>query len=117
MTKARIASLALLLAAFLLIPGLAFSAPPQNPSGKASARQTLTLTGTVTEKGALLRASADQKLYRVLNSETLRHLEGQLVTLKARILPEKGLLYVEAVRAESSAPNDAFRLSDAAFRR
>ena len=117
MARRRFVSLAVLLVVFLLIPGLALSTPPQKTSSKPSARASLTLTGTVSEKGAVLLSSVDQKLYRVLNSETLKHLEGQLVTLKARILSENGKLYVEAVRAESHAPNDTFRLGDAAFRR
>jgi len=113
----RAISFAVLLFVFLLLPVLSLGTPPQNAATKPSAQQTLILTGKVSEKGAMVISSTDQKLYRVLNSETLKHLEGQLVTLKARLLPEKSQLYVEAVRAESPAPDDAFRPSDAAFRR
>lgn len=124
MTLRRIVSLALLAAAGILILSRpALGAPPQNTSGQSGAKRkkalTLQLTGTVSEKGALLMSAADQKIYHVLNSETLKHLEGQLVTLKARLLPEKGQLYVTAVRANSApAPSDVMaRLDDAAFRR
>jgi len=93
----KIVSLALFPAALLLVPGLMIGVPFQDSSSKASTKATLTLTGTVWEKGALLLAAADQRIYRVLNSETLKHLEGQLVTLKALLLAEKGHLYVTAV--------------------
>jgi len=116
MKNLRILSFAVLLVAFLLVPGTALDVPPQNASNTSSAQRPLVLTGTVSQKGPLL-TSADQRLYRILNSETLKHLEGQLVTLKARVLPEKDQLYVEAVRAQSPAPNETFHLSDAAFRR
>jgi hypothetical protein len=90
----------------------------QNSAGKPAAKDHLILSGTVSEKGALLLSSADQKLYHVLNFELLRHLEGQLVTLKARYLPEKDQLYVIAVRAESAPrQSNSFHLDDAAFRR
>jgi len=113
----RIFSLALVSTALLLLPSPGFSAPQQqNSSGKTSEKQ-LTLTGMVSEKGALLLCAADQKLYHVLNAETLKHLEGQLVTLKARFLEEKGQLYVTAVRAESTVLPVTFHLDDAAFRR
>jgi len=114
----NIFSLALSPVALLLVPGLMIGVPPQDPSNKPSTKETLTLTGTVSEKGALLLAAVDQKIYRVLNSETLKHLEGQVVTLKARFLPEKGQLYVTAVRGEAPAPSTStFRPDDAAFRR
>jgi hypothetical protein len=71
----------------------------------------------MTERGALLLCSADQKLYHVLNSEQPRHLEGQLVTLKARYLPGKDRLYVIAVRADSAPRDNSFHLDDATFRR
>ena len=93
-------SLALSPAALLLVPGLMIGVPPQEPTTEASTKETHTLTGKVSEKGALLLSPADQKFYHVLNSETLQHLEGQLVTLTARFLPEKGQLYVTAVRVD-----------------
>jgi hypothetical protein len=70
----------------------------------------------VAEKGAVLRCEADQKLYKILNSETLRHLEGQYVAIKARFLAEKGVYYVTAVRASHDAA-EPIVLSDVAFRR
>ena len=87
-------------------------------AAKPPAKDHLLLSGTVSEKGALLLCSANQKLYHVLNSELLRHLEGQLVTLKARYLPGNDQLYVIAVRADSAARDmPFFHLDDAAFRR
>ena len=117
MALGRIFSLALVSTALLFLPSLASSVPQQKPSAQTTDRQqTLTLTGTVSEKGALL-SCADQKLYHILNAETLKHLEGQLVTLKARFLAEKGQLYVTAVRAEATVVPVSFHLEDAAFRR
>jgi hypothetical protein len=93
-------------------------APAQDSAAaKPPATDQLLLSGTVSEKGALLLCSANQKLYHVLNSELLRHLEGQLVTLKARYLPGKDQLYVIAVRADSASHDKSFHLDDAAFRR
>ena len=87
-----------------------------SPVAKPPAKDQLLLSGTVSEKGASLICS--QKLYHVLNSELLRHLEGQLVTLKARYLPVNDQLYVIAVRADSPARDKSFfHLDDAAFRR
>ena len=87
-------------------------------AAKPPAKDHLLLSGTVSEKGALLLCSANQKLYHVLNSELLRHLEGQLVTLKARYLPGNDQLYVIAVRADSAAHDKSFfHPGDAAFRR
>jgi len=87
-------------------------------AAKPPAKDHLLLSGTVSEKGALLLCSANQKLYHVLNSELLRHLEGQLVTVKARYLPGKDQLYVFAVRADSAAHDKSFfHPGDAAFRR
>jgi len=87
-------------------------------AAKPPAKDQLLLSGTVSEKGALLIGSANQKLYHVLNSELLRHLEGQLVTLKARYLPGNDQLYVIAVRADSASRDKSFfHLDDAAFRR
>lgn len=117
MKKLRIFSFMVLLVVFLLAPLMALGAPPQDSSGKTPSQRALILTGMVSQKGAVLLSSADQKLYRILNAETMKHLEGQLVTLKARLLPEKGQLYVEAVRAQSPAPDETFRPGDAAFRR
>ncbi len=115
MTKLR--TLLLILIGLLVLPMTAHGAPPQTVASPASSKQQLlTLTGKVTKKGALLLCTADQKLYQVLNSETLLHLEGEYVTLKARFLPEKGQLYVTAVRA-STSPEDSIKHDDAAFRR
>jgi hypothetical protein len=55
-------------------------------------------------------------VYKILNSETLRHLEGQYVAIKARFLSEKGVYYVTAVRA-SRDTTEPIVLSDVAFRR
>ena len=98
---------------FAAAPALAQS----SASAKPPASDHLLLSGTVSQRGALLLCSADQKLYHVLNSELLRHLEGQLVTLKARYLPGKDQLYVIAVRADSAPRDNSFHLDDAAFRR
>lgn len=109
---------ALYFVALLIFASPALAAPAQNSAAKPPAKDHLILSGTVSEKGAALLSSADQKLYHVLNSELLRHLEGQLVTLKARYLPGKDQLYVIAVRAESApSKGDSFHLDDAAFRR
>jgi hypothetical protein len=118
MALGRIFPLGLVSTALLFLPSLASSVPQQQkPSAQTTDKhETLTLTGTVSEKGALL-SCADQKLYHILNAETLKHLEGQLVTLKARFLAEKGQLYVTAVRAEATGLPVAFHLEDAAFRR
>jgi hypothetical protein len=82
--------------------------PPQDPPDKTSAKGSFTLTGTVAEKGALLLSTAGQKMYRVWNSGMLKPLDGQLVTLKAGVLPEKRQLYVTAVRLESLDRQPAF---------
>ena len=100
-----------------LIVSAAPALAQNSASAKPPASDHLLLSGTVSQKGALLLCSADQKLYHVLNSELLRHLEGQLVTLKARYLPEKDQLYVIAVRADSAPRDYSFHLDDAAFRR
>jgi hypothetical protein len=114
MSLRRIFSVTLLLAALLRVPVLCRA---QDAPGKPAGTQ-ITLRGIVAEKGVVLHAETDQKIYRVLNSETLKHLEGQLVTLRARYLGEQGQLYVIAVRAEAAPiPNTTFHLDDAAFRR
>ena len=105
---------------FIVFPVASLSAPQNNSSAEphAATKQTLTLSGKVSEKGALLICELDKKTYRVLNSETLRHLAGEYVTLKARYLPEKGQLYITAVRSLSAAiPAEFPKWDDAAFRR
>lgn len=107
----------LCLAISMVLAAPAF-AGPQDSAAKPAKKDNLVLSGTVSGKGALLLCTANQKLYHVLNSELLRHLEGQLVTLKARYLTEKDQLYVIAVRADSAPrPSDTIHLDDAAFRR
>ncbi len=115
---AKLSSLVLILSGLLVMPvGAHGTPPPQTSATPASTKQALlTLSGKVTKQGAVLLCSADQKPYHVLNSEMLRHLEGEYVTLKARFLPEKGQLYVTAVRA-STLPEDSVKHDDAAFRR
>jgi hypothetical protein len=113
----RAISTSLLLLGFVAFAAPALSAPPQNASANP-APSLLTLPGTVSKQGSLLLCSADQKLYHILNSETLSHLEGQVVVLKARLIPQNGQLYVTAVRALSlSTPTSTAKLDDAAFRR
>jgi len=97
MCSRHILSLVLFPAALLLVPGLMLRVPPQDSSSEPSANEPLKLTGTVSKKGARLLSAAGRKIYHVRNSDALRHLEGQQVTLKARSLPEKGQLYVTAV--------------------
>lgn len=93
------------------------SPAPQTSHAQASNKsELLIISGKVSNRGTALLCSADQKLYRIPNSETLRHLEGQYVTLKARFLPERGQLYVTAIRSGAS-PDDTPKLDDAAFRR
>lgn len=114
----RLYSLAVIPAALLLVPGLVLAVPAQDPPSKASAKKTVPLSGMVSERGSALICAADQKTFHILNSETLKHLEGQLVTLKARFLAEKGQWYVAAVRVESNAPPSGVpRMEDASFRR
>jgi hypothetical protein len=114
--RRRTISTSLLLLGFVALAAPALSAPP--PQKASAPPSLLTLSGTVSKQGALLLCSADQKLYHILNSETLSHLEGQVVLLKARFIPQKGQLYVTAVRALSlSAPTDTAKLDDSAFRR
>jgi hypothetical protein len=43
----------------------------------APSSEIRTFAGIVAAKGALLRGGADQKIYKILNRETLRRLEGQ----------------------------------------
>ncbi len=114
----KLSTLLLILFGRLVLPVAADGAPrPQSatpPSG--SNRQLLTLSGKVTMIGAQLLSSADQKLCQILNFETLRHLEGEYVTRKARLLPETGRLYLAAVRA-SASPEDSVKHEDGAFPR
>lgn len=116
--RRRTISTSLLLLGFVALAAPALSVPPPQ---KAAARPTpslLTLSGTVSKQGAFLLCSADQKLYHILNSEALSHLEGEVVLLKARFIPQKNQLYVTAVRALSlSAPGETAKLDDSAFRR
>jgi hypothetical protein len=117
MKTRRAFSVSILAFSFMIFPSASLSAP-QSASAQPIAKQTLTLSGKVTEKGTLLISEIDQKTYRILNSDTLRHLEGEYVMLKARYLSAKGQLYVTAVRALSTAvPTEGPRLDDAAFRR
>jgi len=114
----RAISTSLLLVGFVALAAPALSTPPPQNASAHPAPFMLTLSGTVSKQGSLLLCSADQKLYHILNSETLSHLEGQVVLLKARFIPQKDQLYVTAVRALSlSAPSDTAKLDDAAFRR
>jgi hypothetical protein len=114
----RVISTFFLLLGFVALAAPALSAPPQQNTSAHSTPSLLTLSGTVSKQGALLLCSADQKLYHILNSETLSHLEGQVVLLKARFIQQKDQLYVTATRALSlSAPSDTAKLDDAAFRR
>jgi hypothetical protein len=89
LNRKRIFAAGLLVGASLVLPLPAFSAPQ---SQKAAPRKTIpsnqlqTVSGMVAQKGVVLRCEADQKVYRILNSETLRHLEGQYVAIKARFL-------------------------------
>jgi hypothetical protein len=116
MSIRRAISTSLLLLGFVALAAPALPAP-QNASAHP-APTLITLSGTVSKQGSLLLCSADQKLYHILNSETLSHLEGQVVLLKARFIPQNGQLYVTAIRALSlSAPSDTAKLDDAAFRR
>jgi hypothetical protein len=109
----------LLLASGLGLPFPAFSAPQTQKDAQrraAPANEMRTFAGIVAEKGAVLRGEADQQIYKILNSETLRHLEGQYVAIKARYLPEKNVYYVTAVRASRDS-TEPIVLSDVAFRR
>ena len=114
----RAISTFLLLLGFVAFAAPALSAPPPQNTVAHPSSSLLTVSGTVSKQGALLLCSADQKLYHILNSEALSHLEGQVVMLKARLIPQNGQLYVTAVRALSvSAPASTGKLDDAAFRR
>jgi|SRR5271165_5615374 len=118
MQARRALSVSIFAFGFMILPTCSLSAPPQNSSSQPSSKQTLTLSGKVSEKGALLISETDKKTYRILNSDTLRHLEGEYVLLKARYLSAKGQLYVTAVRSLSAAiPTESPRFDDAAFRR
>jgi hypothetical protein len=120
MNTRRALSVSVFAFGFIVFPATSLSAPQNNSSAEpqAPAKQTFTLSGKVSEKGALLICEKDKKTYRVLNSDTLRHLEGEYVTLKARYLPAKGQLYITAVRSLSAATPAQFpKWDDAAFRR
>lgn len=119
MNTRRALSVSVFAFGFMILPRVSLSAP-QNTSAQPQplTTQTLTLRGKVSEKGALLISESDQRTYRILNSDTMRHLEGQYVMLKARYLSAKGQFYVTAVRSLSAAvPVEGPRLDDAAFRR
>jgi hypothetical protein len=115
--RRRAISTSLLLLGFVALAAPALSVPPPQKAVRPTP-SLLTLSGTVSKQGAFLLYSADQKLYHILNSEALSHLEGVVVLLKARFIPQKDQLYVTAVRARSlSAPSDTVKLDDSAFRR
>lgn len=117
MKTRRALSVSIFAFSFMIFPNASLSAP-QSASAQPTPKQTLTLSGKVSEKGTLLISEIDQKTYRILNSDTLRHLEGEYVMLKARYLSAKGQLYVTAVRSLSTAVRtEGPRLDDAAFRR
>jgi hypothetical protein len=119
MNAKQVFAAGLLVACSLALPLPAFSAPQAQKDTQrtaTSASEFLSFAGIVAEKGAVLRCEADQKVYKILNSETLRHLEGQYVAIKARFLAEKGVYYVTAVRASHDAA-EPIVLSDVAFRR
>jgi hypothetical protein len=117
--NAKLFAAGLLVACSLALPLPAFPAPQAQKDTQrtaTSASEFLSFAGIVAEKGAVLRCEADQKVYKILNSEMLRHLEGQYVAIKARFLAEKGVYYVTAVRASHDAAGPIV-LSDVAFRR
>ena len=98
----------------LVLANTAAGAPPQ----EKKAPEYLALTGTISQNGAAILVSDGQKLYSILNAGALSHLDGQLVTLKARLLPAKNQLYVTLVRAISAPSHtNLAKLDDAAFRR
>jgi hypothetical protein len=90
----KLSSLLLILLASRILPIAAQDTPTrQNSAIQASCKeQLLPVSRKVTKMGEVLLCSANQRLYQILDSETLRHLEGEYVTLKACFLPEKGQL-------------------------
>jgi hypothetical protein len=98
MNARRSVSLSIFAFGFMILPSPSLSAVPLDSSSRQATKPIPTLTGEVSENGALLISEVDRKTYRVRNSDTLRHLEGEYVMLQARYLSARRQLYIPAVR-------------------
>lgn len=86
--------------------------PPSPTRGKL---KKITISGRVTNEGAVIAASA-RRMWSIANSEVLREHVGEYVTVRGAIDPITRVVQVWSFRPAPPVAASA-RLGDAAFRR
>lgn len=91
------------------------AAQRDNSSKEKSSKKTITISGLVGSEGKTLVSDRDNRVWNVVNPNSLSLIEGRRVTVKAYADVSSNAINVAAVRlrAERTTP----KLDDAAFRR